>query len=56
MRKRIDATIYLGDTGRYHTYIWVDESATDQEIISAINTEALSLIEVEWQDSGIRTE
>lgn len=47
MSKRIDATIYFGDSRR-ETTVWVDENATDNEINEAIKEEALDMIEYEW--------
>ena len=49
MRKRIDATIYVGDSRR-ETTVWVDENATNDEINEAIKEEALDMIEYEWHE------
>ena len=49
MRKRIDATIYFGDS-RKETTVWVDENATNDEINEAIKEEALDMIEYEWHE------
>lgn len=56
MKKRIDATIYLGNYEKRSTCVWVDENATEQEIQESLNEEALDMIGISWKDSGIRAE
>lgn len=49
MRKRIDATVYFGESRREIT-VFVDENATDEEINDAVIADALDMIEVEWHE------
>ena len=49
MRKRIDATIYFGESRR-GTTVFVDDNATDEEINEAVIADAIDMIEVEWHE------
>ena len=49
MRKRIDATIYFGESRR-ETTVFFFFFATNEEINDAIMTDALDMIEIEWHE------
>lgn len=51
--KRIDATIYFPDS-RCDTCVWVEDDATEDDIVNALQNEALSMIEFDYTEKEVK--
>lgn len=47
--KRIDATIYFPEC-RVDTTVWVDDTATEDDVKSAIMQDAISMIDFDYHE------